>query len=169
MTTVTRIIGDRCSSWASFAMDLSAPPSGWPRGDGDTDLADITAGEYERTGQRSAGCVEGQQHEADRRREQRPRMLPADRRCGRTGQEPPDVAEIVGDIAGQQALDEEQPRADADQRRDLIANEGAHAHSDRRPHPGRTRGSHHQEHVVAPVELQFDPSWPEHRRARGRR
>lgn len=49
------------------------------------DLADITARECERAGQSSACRVEGQQHEADRRREQRPRILPADRRCGSTG------------------------------------------------------------------------------------
>src|SRR6266540_6518211 len=61
-------------------------------GDGDTDLDDVAAGGRDRAGQGRGSGVEGEQGEAERRREQRARILPADRRGGRARQEPADLA-----------------------------------------------------------------------------
>ncbi len=72
-------------------------------------LADVTARDHERADQGCGDGVEASQGEGDCRSEQRARILPADRRRGRTGQEPADVAE-PGDVADQQALDEQEPR-----------------------------------------------------------
>ena len=73
--------GDVDHRWPVLALVSFAP-----------ELADITVGDRERARQSRGDCVEGEQCEADRRREQRARILPADRRCGRAGQEPADVA-----------------------------------------------------------------------------
>src|SRR5918999_3062435 len=101
--------------------------------------------------------MEGEQDEAGGRRDERVRILPADRLAERSGGEPADVAD-AGNVADQQALDEQQPGADADERRHLVAHDGADTDADRRPQRGRGGAAGEQERVVATVELYVDPA-----------
>jgi hypothetical protein len=55
-----------------------------------------------RAGQGHDGGVEGEQDEGERRRDERVRILPAEGRCGGAGRE---LADVVEDVADEQALD----------------------------------------------------------------
>jgi hypothetical protein len=82
-------------------------------------LPNVPTGGGRRAYQRCGGRIHGEQHQAGRRSEQCARVLPADRRGRRARQEPSDIAEAP-DVARQQALDEQQPSAEADQRGNLV-------------------------------------------------
>src|SRR6266545_1617431 len=136
------------SSASSMAAISSELP--WNEGDGMV-LADVAVQRGERAGSCRGRRIDGQHRESDRRREQGARLLPADGRGGRAGEELEDVAE-TDQIADQETLDEQQPRTDANHRRHLVANDRAHADADRCPQSAgeAARRGLHRDHSAAP-------------------
>src|SRR2546428_13549511 len=119
--TVMRTLDGRSSRSAPLAPTLSVVSSElrWSEGD-DMGLPDVPAGDGERTGECCGRGVPGEQREAGRRREEGARILPADRRGSRAGQEASDLAE-ADEGSAEQALDEQRPRAAAHNRRHRLA------------------------------------------------
>src|SRR5262245_64525435 len=150
----------RLTPRVSFASGTAALPSGpsWREGGG-TVLADGSVAGREPADHCRGRRIDGEQHETDRWCEQRAGLLPADRRGGRAGQELEDVAE-TDQIADQQALHEQQPGADADHGRHLVANQGADTDADGRPERGSRHAPGDEKRVLPAVQPHVDPPGP---------
>src|SRR5919204_5520831 len=107
--TVMRTLDGRLRPSAPFAAGTAARwfELAWGEGD-DIVLPDVSMGGRERADRGRGRPIDGKQRETHRRRRQRARFLPGDRRGGRAGQELEDVAE-TDQVADQEALDEQQP------------------------------------------------------------
>jgi hypothetical protein len=107
----------------------------------------------------------GEQAEADRQATSLTGSCPLMAAAAAPGANRPTSLMPGGGVTDQQALDEQQPGGDADQRWHLVANDGAETDADRRPERGRRRAPREQERVVAAAQLDVDPAHPKRRGA----